>query len=88
MSAFTKTVIALGLAAGLAGFAHAQSGGGEPWVLRSNMGYTVDAKGNTMIINLPTMTAPMKAKVKAVPAGTVFFVQDGKLMMADWPTGQ
>lgn len=88
MSTLSRTIIALALTAACAGAAHAQSGGGEPWVLRANMGYAVDAKGNTMIINLPTMTAKMKAKVKAVPSGTVFFMQDGKLMMADWPTGQ
>ena len=52
MSALTKTAIAFGLVAGLAGAALAQSGGGEPWVLKQNMGYVVDAKGNTMVIDL------------------------------------
>ena len=90
MSKLAKTMMALGLAAAFAGSAYAQqsSGGGEPWVLRANMGYTVDAKGNTMITNLPQMNPKMMKKVRAVPRGTVFFMQDGKLMMADWPTGQ
>ena len=88
MSTLSKTIIAAALTTAFASAAYAQSGGGEPWVLRSNMGYTIDAKGNAMIINLPTMTAKMEKKVHAVPRGTVFFMKDGKLMMADWPTGQ
>ena len=88
MSALTKTVLALGLVAGLAGSATAQVGGGEPWVLRANMGYVVDAKGNTMIIDLGKMNPKMKKKAQVVKKNTVFYMQDGKLMMADWPTGQ
>ena len=88
MSAFTKTVLALGLLAGLSGTALAQSGGGEPWVLRANMGYVVDAKGNTMIIDLGKMDPKMKKKAQVVKKNTVFYMQDGKLMMSDWATGQ
>jgi hypothetical protein len=88
MSILSKTIIALALATTFAGAAHAQSGGGEPWVLRANMGYTVDMKGNYMIVDLKNLNPKMKKKAHAVPRGTVLYMQDGKLMMADWPTGQ
>ena len=88
MSTLSKTIIAFALTTAFVGAAHAQSGGGEPWVLKSNMGYTVDAKGNTMIVDLGKMNPKMKKKAHAVPKGTVFYMQDGKLMMADWPSGQ
>jgi hypothetical protein len=88
MSTVTKTVLALGLAAGLSGAAFAQAGGGEPWVLKQNMGYVVDAKGNTMIIDLNKLDAKMKKSTTEVKRGTVFYMQNGKLMMSDWPTGQ
>jgi len=88
MSALTKTVIALGLVAGLAGSAFAQ-GGGEPRPLGINMGYAIDMKGNVKIIDLPApMVKKMMSKAKSIPRNVVIFMQDGKLMMADWPTGQ
>lgn len=88
MSTLSKTIVALGFTAALVGGAIAQSGGGEPWVLRSNMGYVVDMKGNSMIIDLPKVDSKAVAKAHAVPKGTVFFMKDGKLMMTDWKTGQ
>ncbi len=87
MSALTKTVIALGLAAGLAGAAYAQ-GGGEMRPLGPNMGYGIDMKGNVKIIDLPApMVKKMMSKAKKIPRNVVIFMQNGTLMMADWPSG-
>ncbi len=88
MSALTRTVLALGLVAGLAGTAKAQ-GGGEMRPLGANMGYAIDMKGNVKIIDLPAaMAKKMMSKATTVKRNVVIFMQDGKLMMADWPTGQ
>jgi hypothetical protein len=88
MSTLSKTIVALGFTAALVGGALAQSGGGEPWVLRSNMGYVVDMKGNYMVIDLDKLDSKKRVKATEVSKGTVFYMQNGKLMMADWPTGQ
>ena len=88
MSALSKTIIALGVTAALAGAANAQ-GGGEPRPLGVNMGYSIDMKGNVKIIDLPAaMAKKMMTKARNIPRNVVIFMQDGKLMMADWPTGQ
>jgi hypothetical protein len=88
MSAFTKTVLALGLVAGLAIAANAQ-GGGEMRPLGINMGYAIDTKGNVKIIDLPApMVKKMMSKATTVKRNVVIFMQDGRLMMSDWPTGQ
>ncbi len=87
MSALTKTVLALALAAGLAGAANAQ-GGGEMRPLGVNMGYAIDMKGNVKIIDLPAPTMKkMMAKAKRIPRNVVIFMENGRLMMADWPSG-
>ena len=78
MSLLSKALIAASVTVMLGGAAHAQS---EPWVLRQNMGYVVDAQGRTMIVDLGKMNPQSMRKAKAVPRGTVLFVQDGKLMM-------
>ena len=57
--------------------------------LGANMGYAIDMKGNVKIIDLPAATAKkMMSKATTVKRNVVFFMQDGKLMMADWSTGQ
>lgn len=88
MSTLSKTIVALALTMALTGAAHAQ-GGGEMRPLGANMGYAIDMKGNVKIIDLPAATAKkMMSKARSVSRNVVIFMQDGKLMMADWPTGQ
>ena len=63
--------------------------GGEMRPLGINMGYAIDMKGNVKIIDLPAaMVKKMMSKATTVKRNVVIFMQDGKLMMADWPTGQ
>jgi hypothetical protein len=78
MSVFSKTLLVVGVSAALAGAAYAAS---EPWVLRADMGYVIDKDGKTMVENLNTMDKAKMAKATAVPKGTVFFMQDGHMMM-------
>jgi hypothetical protein len=81
MSIFSKTLIVVGLTAGLAGAAYAQAGaGGEPWVLKADMGYMVDKDGKAVIV---TLDKTKMAKATAVPKGMMFFMQDGHMMMVD-----
>ena len=88
MSALSKTMIAFALTTALAGAANAQ-GGGEMRPLGINMGYAIDMKGNVKIIDLPApMVKKMMSKATTVKRNVVIFMQDGKLMMSDWPTGQ
>ena len=85
MSALSKTVIALALTTALAGAAN----GSEMRSLGINMGYAIDMKGNVKIIDLPApMVKKMMSKATTVKRNVVIFMQDGKLMMADWATGQ
>ena len=85
MSALSKTLIALALTTALTGAANAQS---EMRPLGINMGYAIDMKGNVKIIDLPApMVKKMMSKATTVKRNVVIFMQDGKLMMADWPTG-
>jgi len=88
MSTLSKTIVALALTTALAAAAHAQ-GGGEMRPLGANMGYAIDMKGNVKIIDLPAaMAKKMMSKATTVKRNVVIFMQDGKLMMSDWPTGQ
>jgi hypothetical protein len=86
MSALSKVMIALALTTALAGAANAQS---EMRPLGINMGYAIDMKGNVKIIDLPApMVKKMMSKATTVKRNVVIFMQEGKLMMSDWPTGQ
>ena len=80
MSVLSKMLIAGTVVTVLGGAAYAA---GEPWVLRNDMVYTVDSTGKPVIVTLDTMKKDSMAKAKAVPNGTVFFMQDGHLMMMD-----
>jgi hypothetical protein len=45
-------------------------------------------KGNVKIIDLPAATTKkMMSKATTIKRNVVIFMQDGKLMMADWTTG-
>jgi hypothetical protein len=81
MSVLSKTLLVVSVSAALAGAAYAQ--GGEPWVLKQDMGYVVDKDGKGMVVNLNTMKKEDMAKAKAVPRGMVFFMQNGQMMMME-----
>jgi len=56
----------------------------SPWDLRERNAYVLDMQGkmwSTQKIG-PKGWAMMTRSAKAVPRGTVFFMQDGRLMMA------
>ena len=78
MSLVTKTLFAAAATVMLVGVAVADDAG--PWVLKSDMGYGVDKNGNTVLIDLHTMNKTAMAKAKPVAAGTVFFMQNGRLV--------
>jgi hypothetical protein len=85
MSIFTKTLVAAGLTLALAGGAYASDA--SEWKINAGQGYAVDMAGHTLIIeNMSAPTKKMMARAKVVPRGTVFFMHDGKLMMAFDPS--
>jgi len=84
MSIFTKTLLAAGLTLAFAGGAYASDA--SEWKLNSGQGYVVDMAGHTMIIDLKAPTKEMMARAKEVQRGTVFFMHDGKLIMAFDPS--
>ena len=84
MSIITKTLLAVAVSTTLAGAAYASDASdASPWVLKTDMAYTVDTTGHTMVVPIGTMKNDVMARAKAVPAGTIFFMQNGHLMMAD-----
>ncbi len=80
MSILTKTLIAAGMSLAIAGAAHASDA--SEWTIKANQGYIVDMSGNTMVVDLNVPTKKLMAHAKEVRRGTVFFMHDGKLMMA------
>ncbi|MGI8526564.1 MAG: hypothetical protein ACR2K5_10390 [Pseudolabrys sp.] len=80
MTVLTKTLMAVGISAVLAGAAFAQ---GRPLVLKADEGYVVDKNGKAMIMSLSGLKKEDMAKAKAVPKGTMFFMHDGTLMMME-----
>ena len=84
MSILTKTLLAAGLTLALAGGAYASDA--SEWKVAPGQGYVVDMTGHTMIIDLKSPSKEMMARAKEVARGTVFFMHDGKLMMAFDPS--
>ena len=56
----------------------------SPWDLRERNAYVLDMQGKMWSTqkNGPQGWAMMTRSAKSVPRGTVFFMQDGRLMMA------
>jgi hypothetical protein len=80
MSALTKTIIGAGLALTLGAAAYASDA--TDWQLSPGQAYVVDMKGHTMKVGMKAPSAQTMAHAQEVPHGTVFFIHDGKLMMA------
>lgn len=77
----TKTLFAAGTLLALATPAFAQ--GAEPWDLRERNAYVLDMQGKMWSTRMTTQTWNMAVKnAHAVPKGTVFFMNNGRLYMA------
>jgi hypothetical protein len=80
MSFLARALCAVTIPFALATPASAQRG--EPWQLQEQKAYVVDMQGKMRVMQPkdPNMTA-MKRRARAVPRGTVFFMNDGRLYM-------
>jgi hypothetical protein len=57
--------------------------GAEPWDLRERSAYVLDMQGKMWSKQMTTTTWNMAAKnARAVPRGTVFFMNNGRLYMS------
>lgn len=81
MSIIRNALLGLALATAFATPALAQ-GGGDPWDLRERSAYAVDAQGKMRILPIGDRSmAMLTRRAKAVPRGTVFFMNNGQLYM-------
>jgi len=80
MSILTKTAIAAGLALSLGTAAYASDA--SEWGLSTGQAYFVGMTGKMLQSPMKTPSADVLARAQEVPRGTVFFMHDGKLMMA------
>ncbi|MBS0245167.1 MAG: hypothetical protein JSR61_00995 [Proteobacteria bacterium] len=80
MSILTKTAIAAGLALSLGAAAYASDA--SEWGLATGHAYFVGMSGKMLQAPMKTPSADVLARAQEVPRGTVFFMHDGKLMMA------
>jgi len=80
MSFFARALCAVTIPFALAMPASAQRG--EPWELQEQKAYAVDMQGKMRVMQPkdPSMAA-MKRRARAVPRGTVFFMNNGRLYM-------
>ena len=80
MSFLARALCAVTIPFALAMPAYAQRG--EPWQLQEQKAYVVDMQGNMRIMQPkdPNMST-MKRRARAVPRGTVFFMNNGRLYM-------
>lgn len=80
MSILTKTAIAAGLALSLGAAAYASDA--SEWGLATGQAYFVGMSGKMLHAPMKAPSADALARAQEVPRGTVFFMHDGKLMMA------
>lgn len=80
MSILTKTAIAAGLALSLGAAAYASDA--SEWGLATGQAYFVGMTGKMLHAPMKTPSAEALSRAQEVPPGTVFFMHDGKLMMA------
>lgn len=80
MSILTKTAIAAGLALSLGTAAYASDA--SEWGLATGQAYFVGMNGKMLHAPMKAPSADVLARAQEVPRGTVFFMHDGKLMMA------
>ena len=80
MSILTKTALAAGLALSLGAAAYASDA--SEWGLASGQAYFVGMTGKMLHAPMTTPSAEVLGRAQEVPRGTVFFMHDGKLMMA------
>ena len=81
MSFLTKTVLAAGLALTL-GVAAAHASDASDWGLATGHAYFVDMAGKMKTTSMKAPSADVLSRAQEVPRGTLFFMHDGKLMMA------
>ncbi len=79
MSALKKAIFAAGMTLALATAAYASDA--SELSMKPNQVYFVDMKGHAMVGEMKAPSAELMARAQEVPAGTAFFMHNGKLMM-------